>query len=57
MARPQKYNTFVKTVFREPDLPVREEKIQETLQAAMQSLIAAQVQEPMSLWEFLYNQS
>ncbi len=46
-----------KAFFREPDLPAREEKIQQTVQASMNRFIAAQAQEPMTLLEFIYCQS
>lgn len=48
---------YRKEFFREPDLPAREEKIQQTIQASMNRFIAVQAQEPMPLWEFIYCQS
>ena len=40
----------------EPDFPAREEKIQQTIRAAEQSLLDAQAREPMGMGEFFVSQ-
>ena len=44
-------------VFREPNIPVREEKILHTIQSSMQKLEMSQLEQPLDIWEFLYLQS
>lgn len=46
-----------KEIFCEKEEPICEERVQQTVTAAMEHLIAVQAQEPMKLWEFVYCQS
>lgn len=52
-----RYRKYRREIFQEPDLPAREEKIQQTIQASMNQFISVLAQEPMDLWEFIYCQS
>lgn len=56
MRQTRKSYTLSKDIFREPDFPAREEKILQTIQTSMQKLEAAQNEESMEIWEFLYLQ-
>lgn len=44
-------------LFQEPNLPVREEKVLQTIQVSMQTLEISQLEHPLDVWEFLYLQS
>ena len=44
-------------VFREPNIPVLEEKILQTIRSSMQKLEMSQFEQPLDIWEFLYLQS
>ena len=56
MRQTRKNHTLNKDIFREPDIPAHEEKILQTIQTSMQKLEAAQNEESMEIWEFLYLQ-
>lgn len=50
-------NRIGRELFPEPDIPAREEKIVRTIEASLGKLAAAQGEESLGIWEFLYLQS